>query len=83
MKTYKTVSSLKKHYPIGRIGNHCDLGTCKVIGYSTNRRNEAKLEIAIRCIDGLKTIAVDNCEVELKGRISRSEQSEMDAYFTE
>ena len=66
MRHLKSVASLKKHYPIGRIGNHFDLGTCKVVGYSTNRRNEAKLEIAIRSIDGLETIAVDNDEVEVK-----------------
>ena len=83
MKTYKTIKTLKKHYTIGRIGNHFDFGLCKVVGFTTNRRNEAKLEIAIRTIEGLETIAVDNDEVEIKGRIRRNEQAEIDAYFAE
>ena len=81
MKTYKTIKTLKKHYTIGRIGNHFDFGLCKVVGFTTNRRNEAKLEIAVRTIDGLETIAVDNDEVEIKGRIKPDEKEFINDYF--
>ena len=83
MKYYKSIASLKKHYRVGQFGNHFDLGLCQIVGFTTNRRNEAKLEIVIRSIEGLETIAVDNDEVEMKGRIRPSEKTELETYFTE
>ena len=80
--TVSQMASLKKHYTIGRIGNHFDFGLCKVVGFTTNRRNEVKLEIAVRTIDGLETITVDNDKVEIKGRIKPDEKEFISGYFT-